>query len=38
MSCVLIKKTVAHNHKFVLLASSTELSVFSKEKLLSCLP
>ena len=37
MSYVLIKKNVAHNHKFLLLASSTEISVFSKEKILNCL-
>jgi hypothetical protein len=29
MSCVLIKKTVANNHRYVLVASSTEISVFS---------
>jgi len=37
MSCTLIKKTVAQNDKYILLASSTEIFVFSKEKLLSCL-
>lgn len=36
MSCVLIKKNVASNNKYLLLASSTEISVFSLEKVLMC--
>jgi WD40 repeat protein len=36
MSCTLIKKNIAQNNKFVLLASSTEIFVFSKEKLMNC--
>ena len=36
MSCTLIKKTIAQNFKFVLLASSTEIYVFLKEKIFAC--
>lgn len=33
VSCVLIKRNLAHNHKFVIIASGTDLQVYSKEKL-----
>lgn len=36
MSCVLIKKNIAQNHKFMIIVSGADLLVFSKEKLFYC--
>ena len=36
VSCVLIKRTITQNHRFIVIASSSDIVVFSKEKVMMC--